>query len=90
MTTGEALHEALEPRLAARPASEWAQLLTEARVPAGVVNDIARGVCARADARARADGVDPREDGSEVVLTRNPMTLSRTPADLPSAPPTLP
>src|SRR6201999_3125962 len=33
----QALHEALEARLAARPASEWARLLTEARVPAGVV-----------------------------------------------------
>jgi crotonobetainyl-CoA:carnitine CoA-transferase CaiB-like acyl-CoA transferase len=32
---------ALERRLAARSAGEWAQLLTDARVPAGVVNDIA-------------------------------------------------
>ena len=43
----------------------------------------ARGVCARADARARAHGLDPRDDGSEVLLTRNPVTLSRTPAELP-------
>ena len=37
----EALTRELVQRLASRPAAEWAALLTDARVPAGVVNDIA-------------------------------------------------
>ena len=35
------LRQQLEGRLAALPASYWATTLTEARVPAGVVNDVA-------------------------------------------------
>jgi crotonobetainyl-CoA:carnitine CoA-transferase CaiB-like acyl-CoA transferase len=85
-----ALHEALGARLAARPASEWARLLTEARVPAGVVNDL-RGAFALAQTLGLAPTVSiPREDGGAVVLTRNPVTLSRTPATYRSAPPSLP
>jgi crotonobetainyl-CoA:carnitine CoA-transferase CaiB-like acyl-CoA transferase len=86
----QALHEALGARLAGRPASEWARLLTEARVPAGVVNDVAG-----AFALAQTLGLSPtvsiaRDDGSEVLLTRNPVRLSRTPPSYRSAPPTLP
>ena len=86
----QALHEALEARLGARPASEWARLLTEARVPAGVVNDVA-GAFALAQTLGLAPTVSiARDDGSEVVLTRNPLTLSRTPPSYRSAPPKLP
>jgi crotonobetainyl-CoA:carnitine CoA-transferase CaiB-like acyl-CoA transferase len=86
----QALHEALEARLATRPASDWQRLLTEARVPAGVVNDVA-GAFALAQTLGLAPTVSiAREDGSDVVLTRNPVTLSGTPASYRSAPPSLP
>ncbi len=86
----QALHEALRERLAARQAVEWARLLTDARVPAGVVNDV-RGAFALAQTLGLAPTVSiPRDDGSAVLLTRNPVTLSRTPASYRSAPPSLP
>jgi crotonobetainyl-CoA:carnitine CoA-transferase CaiB-like acyl-CoA transferase len=86
----DALHEELEARLAARPAREWAQLMTEARVPAGVVNDL-RGAFSLAQSLGLAPTVSiPRDDGGMVLLTRNPVTLSRTPASYRSAPPSLP
>jgi crotonobetainyl-CoA:carnitine CoA-transferase CaiB-like acyl-CoA transferase len=86
----EALTAELEARLLARPASEWAQLMTEARVPAGVVNDVRQ-----AFALAQSLGLEPtvsiaRDDGGSVELTRNPVTLSRTPATYRSAPPSYP
>lgn len=84
------LRAELEARLAQRPAREWAQLLTAARVPAGVVNDIGG-----AFALAESLGLDPivsipREDGSRARLTRNPINLSRTPPAYRTAPPSLP
>ncbi|MGZ4179543.1 MAG: CaiB/BaiF CoA transferase family protein [Solirubrobacteraceae bacterium] len=86
----QALHEALRERLAARQAVEWARLLTDARVPAGVVNDV-RGAFALAQTLGLAPTVSiPRDDGGAVILTRNPVTLSRTPASYRSAPPSLP
>jgi crotonobetainyl-CoA:carnitine CoA-transferase CaiB-like acyl-CoA transferase len=85
----EELHSALRARLSARPASEWSQLLTEARVPAGVVNDVA-GAFALAQTLGLAPTVSiPRDDGSAVLLTRNPLTLSRTPVTYRCAPPSL-
>jgi crotonobetainyl-CoA:carnitine CoA-transferase CaiB-like acyl-CoA transferase len=86
----EALGERLLSALAARPAVEWAAILTERRVPAGVVNDI--GAAFRF---AAAIGLDPivsvpRADGSTVDLPRNPIRLSATPATYRSAPPPLP
>src|SRR5579864_489760 len=83
------LRAALEVRLAARSAGEWAELLIAARVPAGQVNDLAG-----AFALAQSLGFEPivpirREDGSEVRLTRNPIALSRTPPEYRSAPPAL-
>jgi len=85
-----ALKEELLARLAAAPASEWAARLTAARVPAGVVNDVAG-----AFALARSVGLDPivevtGPDGTAVPLTRNPIGLSRTPPTYRSAPPDLP
>ena len=68
----QALHEALAARLAARPASEWARLLTEARVPAGVVNDVA-GAFALAQTLGLAPTVSiARDDGSEVLPHAQP------------------
>ncbi|MGZ4166796.1 MAG: CaiB/BaiF CoA transferase family protein [Solirubrobacteraceae bacterium] len=85
-----ALRQKLIARLVAAPASEWAQRLTAARVPAGVVNDLAG-----AFELARSLGLDPivevpAADGTSVPLTRNPIRLSRTPATYRSAPPALP
>jgi crotonobetainyl-CoA:carnitine CoA-transferase CaiB-like acyl-CoA transferase len=85
-----ALREALVNRLATRPAAEWAAALTEARVPAGVVNDV-RGAFELAASLGMEPVVDvPDADGSSVPLTRNPIRLSRTPPAYRSAPPGLP
>ncbi|GAA1192484.1 CaiB/BaiF CoA transferase family protein [Prauserella alba] len=83
------LREHLIRLLKARDARTWADLLTEARVPAGVVNDVAGAFRLAADL-----GLDPvvgiaRGDGSEVRLPRNPIGLSRTPPSYRSAPPPL-
>ena len=84
------LHEAIVGRLRARPAAEWADALTAARVPAGVVNDIAG-----AFALAESIGLDPIVElpdaatGDTVALTRNPIGLSATPPTYRSAPPPL-
>jgi crotonobetainyl-CoA:carnitine CoA-transferase CaiB-like acyl-CoA transferase len=81
------LRPALERLLRGRGAGEWAAALTQARVPAGVVNDIPA-----AFALAARLGLEPvvelqRDDGSTVALTRNPVGLSATPAEYRSAPP---
>jgi crotonobetainyl-CoA:carnitine CoA-transferase CaiB-like acyl-CoA transferase len=86
----EALGAELERLLAARPAAAWAEVLLARRVPAGQVNDLGA-----AFAFAERLGLDPtvaipREDGSEVSLTRNPIRLSATPPTYRSAPPDLP
>ena len=86
----EELKRTLIGRLAARPAAEWATALTEARVPAGVVNDVAG-----AFALAEQIGLEPivavpdAATGDAVPLTRNPIGLSATPATYRSAPPPL-
>jgi crotonobetainyl-CoA:carnitine CoA-transferase CaiB-like acyl-CoA transferase len=84
------LRDELVARLAAAPAAEWARRLTDARVPAGVVNDVAG-----AFELARSLGMEPvvevpSPDGAPVRLTRNPIGLSRTPPTYRSAPPRLP
>src|SRR2546421_1598593 len=53
----DALREDLERALAARPAAEWARELTAARVPAGMVNDLAA-----AFALAGSVGLEPIVD----------------------------
>ena len=85
-----ALKAELVTRLASAAASEWATKLTAARVPAGVVNDLAG-----AFELARSLGLEPvvevpAEDGPPVPLTRNPIGLSRTPPTYRAAPPALP
>jgi crotonobetainyl-CoA:carnitine CoA-transferase CaiB-like acyl-CoA transferase len=90
VTHRDDLRDALVARLAARPATEWAAALTAARVPAGVVNDIA-GAFGLAEALGLAPVVAvPRADGSTVRLPRNPIGLSVTPPTYRSAPPPLP
>lgn len=83
----EELREHLVRLLKARDARAWADLLTESRVPAGVVNDVAG-----AFRLATELGLDPvvgipRDDGTEVRLPRNPIGLSATPPTYRSAPP---
>ncbi len=84
-----ALRDELEARLAARTASEWAEALTAARVPAGVVNDLAGAFRLAAELGLDPIVSVPREDGSAVELTRNPIRLTATPATYRSAPPQL-
>jgi crotonobetainyl-CoA:carnitine CoA-transferase CaiB-like acyl-CoA transferase len=83
------LKDGLEQRLRGRPAREWVQALTDAGVPAGVVNDVKA-----AFELAQSLGLEPlvtlpRKDGTSVALPRNPITLSATPATYRSAPPRL-
>jgi crotonobetainyl-CoA:carnitine CoA-transferase CaiB-like acyl-CoA transferase len=85
-----ALRVELEQRLAGRRAEEWASALTDAGVPAGVVNDIAG-----AFALAGELGLGPvvsieRGDGTAIELPRNPIALSATPPSYRSAPPRFP
>ncbi|HET9720656.1 MAG TPA: CoA transferase [Solirubrobacteraceae bacterium] len=85
----ESLIEELEGRLAGRPAAQWAAELTQARVPAGTVNDIAS-----AFRLAQSLGLEPvvslpRADGTEIRLPRNPIGLSATPPSYRTAPPEL-
>jgi crotonobetainyl-CoA:carnitine CoA-transferase CaiB-like acyl-CoA transferase len=85
-----ALRVALQKRLAKRDARAWADELTQAGVPAGVVNDIAG-----AFDLARDLGLDPivsidRDDGTAVELARNPIGLSVTLPTYRSAPPRFP
>lgn len=86
----EALGEALVARLAQRPATAWAAELTQARVPAGVVNDIGAAF-ALAESLGMSPIVSvPDGDGPPVRLPRNPIGLSRTPPTYRSAPPDMP
>ena len=85
----EQLRAELASLLAGRAATEWAEILTGARVPAGVVNDIA-GAFALAGKLGLEPMVDvPRDDGTTMSLCRNPINLSATPPSYRSAPPPL-
>ena len=84
------LREELEQRLAQRPAAAWAEALTGARVPAGVVNDLAGAFRLAAELGLDPIVSIPRGDGTTVDLTRNPIGLSATPPSYRSAPPRLP
>jgi crotonobetainyl-CoA:carnitine CoA-transferase CaiB-like acyl-CoA transferase len=84
-----ALRDMLVARLAGRDAAAWVAALSAVGVPAGQVNDVAG-----AFALAETLGLDPivelpRPDGTVARLTRNPVTLSATPATYRSAPPRL-
>jgi crotonobetainyl-CoA:carnitine CoA-transferase CaiB-like acyl-CoA transferase len=78
---------ALQDALATDAAPAWAERLTQARVPAGVVNDIAG-----AFALAEAVGLNPivsivADDGRAVRLPKNPIGLSGTPPSYRLPPP---
>jgi crotonobetainyl-CoA:carnitine CoA-transferase CaiB-like acyl-CoA transferase len=85
----DALREELQRALQTSPASHWTEALTDARVPAGLVNDVGG-----AFRLARELGLEPvveiaNDDGPATPLVRNPITLSRTPASYRAAPPAL-
>jgi crotonobetainyl-CoA:carnitine CoA-transferase CaiB-like acyl-CoA transferase len=85
----DALGAELERLLAARPAAEWAAALLARRVPAGQVNDLGAAFAFAERIGLGPTVAIPREDGSSVELTRNPIRLSATPATYRSAPPRL-
>ena len=95
----------LEARLLASPAAIWVSALTELGVPAGVVNDVAGAfafaeligleptvVVPHVSGNATEEPAERASAGSPstVRLTRNPIGLSRTPAQYTSAPPPMP
>ncbi len=81
------LREELERALAQRPARAWVDELTNARVPAGVVNDLAAAFELAEGLGLRSIVSIPREDHSVVRLPSNPIDLSRTPARYRCPPP---
>jgi crotonobetainyl-CoA:carnitine CoA-transferase CaiB-like acyl-CoA transferase len=86
----ERLTDQLETRLREKPAATWVAELSQARVPAGQINDIA-GAFALAEGLGLEPIVEvPRPDGGVARLTRNPIRLSATPASYRTAPPLLP
>ncbi len=85
-----ALRAELESLLVTRSAAEWASLLLDARVPAGVVNDIASAF-ELAESLGPHPTVDlPVTGESSIRLARNPIWLSATPPTYRTAPPLLP
>ncbi|RDV46933.1 CoA transferase [Leifsonia sp. ku-ls] len=76
-----ALRAAVEPLLATRPAAAWVEALTAARVPAGLVNDVAE-----AFAFAESLGLSPVVESSDPATGRrsrqpaNPIRLDSAPA----------
>ncbi len=85
----DALREEIERSLQSNPASHWSEALTDARVPAGPVNDV--GAAFRLATELGLDPVVdiPSADGPPTPLTRNPINLSQTPASYRTAPPAL-
>lgn len=69
--------------LAARTASEWFDVLTDAGVPSAPIQTVAEGI-----AFAERIGLEPTvRAGDAVPMIRNPLTFSETPVDYPLAPP---
>ncbi|MFF5987146.1 CaiB/BaiF CoA transferase family protein [Prauserella flavalba] len=85
----ESLRAELVRLLGERPAADWAKELSAARVPAGVVNDLAGAFRLAADLGLDPIVSIPRDDGTAARLTRNPIGLSATPPAYRSAPPPL-
>lgn len=88
-TLRNAHRDALRPHivaaLAARPAADWFERLTDAGVPSAPIQSVAGGIDF-----AAGIGLEPvvsAGDGQPVI--RNPLTFSRTPVDYPLAPPAL-
>jgi crotonobetainyl-CoA:carnitine CoA-transferase CaiB-like acyl-CoA transferase len=86
----EELRPLLEAALDAKPALEWIELLRSRRVPAGVVNDIGAAF-EFAEQIGLAPTIEiPRDEGPPVRLSRNPISLSKTPPTYRLPPPRLP
>ena len=85
-----ALRATLEERLMMRAAGGWASELTDAGVPAGMVNDIAGAFELAGELGLRPTVRIEREDGTSIGLARNPIMLSVTPATYRFAPPRFP
>ncbi|WP_067679544.1 CaiB/BaiF CoA transferase family protein [Nocardia miyunensis] len=87
----EELIEELESVLRIRDADHWFEVLVDAGVPAGPINDIGQAV-----ALAESLGLEPvvlptdEPEGHGVAQVRNPIRLSRTPAAYRTNPPKLP
>jgi crotonobetainyl-CoA:carnitine CoA-transferase CaiB-like acyl-CoA transferase len=83
------LREELDRALREQSADHWSEVLTDARVPAGPVNDV--GAAFRLASELGLDPVVeiPDGDGPPTRVTRNPITLSRTPTSYRSPPPGL-
>jgi crotonobetainyl-CoA:carnitine CoA-transferase CaiB-like acyl-CoA transferase len=84
-----ALLSMLQSKLSQRSAAEWSDRLLAARVPSGVVNDIAE-----AFRFAERIGLNPlvtlpQDGGSRVTLPRNPIQMSETPPSYRLPPPAL-
>jgi crotonobetainyl-CoA:carnitine CoA-transferase CaiB-like acyl-CoA transferase len=86
----EALSAELERLLAARPAAAWSEALLARRVPAGQVNDLGAAFAFAERIGLAPTVAIPRDDGTTVSLTRNPIRLSATPPTYRTAPPDLP
>lgn len=86
----DALHMELEQALAARSAESWVADLTRQRVPAGMVNDLTAAFKLADQLGLEPTVSIPREDGTSVELTRNPIGLSATPPEYRLPPPQLP
>lgn len=83
------LRKHLEVALSTKPATYWVDRLSSVGVPVGVVNDIAA-----AFKFAEGLGLNPiikvvRDDGTQVLLPKNPIGLSLTPPSYRLAPPDL-
>jgi crotonobetainyl-CoA:carnitine CoA-transferase CaiB-like acyl-CoA transferase len=80
----EELRPLLLARLAQRSAAEWFDILTQAGVPCGPINDVRGGV-----ELAQRLGLDPVVQAGGIPTVRNPVRLSATPARYDLAPPEL-
>ena len=78
------LTEAIESALASAPASTWIERFRVARIPAGLVNDVAEAIAFAEDL-----GLDPVVELGSSRTIANPIALSTTPAHYRTAPPAL-
>jgi len=78
------LCELLAAVLVQRTAGEWFDVLTEAGVPCGPINDVAQGMHL-----AGSLGLEPIVDVEGSAQVAHPVRMSRTPASYRYAPPTL-
>jgi crotonobetainyl-CoA:carnitine CoA-transferase CaiB-like acyl-CoA transferase len=80
----EQLRPLLLERLATRTAQEWFEVLTEAGIPCGPINDVRGGV-----ELAESLGLEPVVHAGDVPTVRHPIRLSATPPRYDLAPPRL-